>query len=100
MNDELYGLDAWIEGEPPDPGTGDGDDHPLVLTCRDCDWRFSHVNSGHVFTYSVAHVDQTGHTLLYRGQPQDFSRYVQQLWNERARAESAQDRPIKRGAAS
>lgn len=75
MSEELRGLDRWIEGEPPDPGTGDGIDHPLVMTCSQCAWRASST-ACLVFSAALDHIRATGHVTVYRGCPQDLSRYL------------------------
>lgn len=41
----------------------------MILTCHDCDFRDSFVNAVH-------HYEVTGHQLLFRGHPQDFTRLV------------------------
>jgi len=65
VSDEIRGLDYWIEGTPPDPGSGDGEAQPIRLTCAQCDFRGS-------FSNAAAHHEVSGHTLLFRGNPQVF----------------------------
>jgi len=66
---------AGMYGDPPDPGTGDGKDHPHVMTCRDCDWRVSDTPAK-VLQASIQHVKETAHTVLFRKVPQDLSRFL------------------------
>jgi len=73
---DLHGLDRWIESEPPDPGTGDSIDHPMVMTCAGCAWRVSSTNAGQVLTAAIAHVRATGHDVRYKGTVQDLSRFL------------------------
>ncbi len=67
MSEHLAGLDAWIQGEPPDPGSGNGRTEPLWLRCDVC-------GDHRPFKVSVAHWLETGHPQRYKGTVQDFSR--------------------------
>lgn len=62
--------------DAPAMPSGDGHDPPLVLTCRDCAWRRSSNQYGRVFAEAVEHAHVTGHTLLYKGEPQNLLKFT------------------------
>lgn len=58
----------------PDPGTGNGVERPMVLTCTNCAWRVSDVSPIKAVHAGQEHARSTQHEISYRGTVQAWSK--------------------------
>ena len=58
----------------PDPGTGNGRETPMVLTCTGCAWRVSDISPIKAVHAAQEHARTTQHEISYRGVVQAWSK--------------------------